>query len=191
MDVEDAVQSSAHIAARAEAMGGYVAGSSIGRSPEGRTEARVTVRVPADRFHLQASPEGRTDTGGGEARAPYLTAGGDIHSGRPASLFGRLGPCAPIGAAGGLRHGVPGPGLHAGMRPVDGRPATSQCRGGKAVLGQMGRSPPPHLIWFQPQEEVGRGRRKGPSAGTGRPGEDGAGQPGGRQGNEEERTWDH
>lgn len=50
VDVEDAVQSSAHIAARAEAMGGYVAGSSIGRSPEGRTEARVTVRVPADRF---------------------------------------------------------------------------------------------------------------------------------------------
>lgn len=50
VDVEDAVETSAHIAARAEALGGYVSGSSVGRNREGRNEARVTVRVPADQF---------------------------------------------------------------------------------------------------------------------------------------------
>lgn len=50
VDVEDAVKTSAHIAACAEAMGGYVSSSVVGRNREGRSEVRITVRVPADHF---------------------------------------------------------------------------------------------------------------------------------------------
>lgn len=50
VDVEDAVKTSAHIAARAEAMGGYVSSSVVGRNREGRNEVRITVRVSADHF---------------------------------------------------------------------------------------------------------------------------------------------
>lgn len=50
LDVRDAAEASAQIASRAEALGGYVSGSSVWRNQEGRTEARVTVRVPAGLF---------------------------------------------------------------------------------------------------------------------------------------------
>lgn len=50
VDVEDAVEASDRIAVRAEAMGGYVSNSVVGRNREGRSEVRITVRVPADHF---------------------------------------------------------------------------------------------------------------------------------------------
>lgn len=50
VDVEDAVKASATLGSRAEELGGFVAESTITRNREGRTEAHVTLRVPAAAF---------------------------------------------------------------------------------------------------------------------------------------------